>query len=107
MLGEFVPVLKTGDLEEGQMMGVTVQGEDVLVARVNGELYAVGNLCSHAEGWLDTGDLDPASCQVECPIHGAKFDLKTGKATRLPAFRPVPTYAVRVEGDAILVGPAG
>ncbi|MGH7907252.1 MAG: Rieske 2Fe-2S domain-containing protein, partial [Candidatus Binataceae bacterium] len=70
-----------------------------------GEYYAINNLCSHQGGWLDQGELLADTCEVMCPLHDGSFDLKTGEATSLPCKDPVTAYAVRVEGDDILLGP--
>ena len=101
----FVKVAKTRDLGEGGMLAVTVEGSEVLLARVQGHYYAISNVCSHADAWLDQGDLRTATWEVECPLHQGRFDLRTGKATAGPPNRPVQVYAVRVEGEDILVGP--
>jgi 3-phenylpropionate/trans-cinnamate dioxygenase ferredoxin subunit len=66
-----------------------------------GELFAIEDRCSHDDGPLAEGEFDLASCTVECPRHGSTFDLRTGKPRTLPAYRPVDTFAVRVEGDEI------
>jgi nitrite reductase/ring-hydroxylating ferredoxin subunit len=105
MLQGFVKVAKTSDLDEGEMLAVTVAGEEVLVARVQGHYHAIGNVCSHAHAWLDQGDLRSATWEVQCPLHEGRFDVRTGEATRGPPDRPVQVYAIRVEGEDILVGP--
>lgn len=105
MLSSFVKVAKTGDLGEGQMIMVMADGEEVLLVRAGGNFYAIGNVCSHQEGWLDQGDLYANSLEVQCPLHEARFDLRTGEPTREPAEDPVPAYAVRVQGDEIFIGP--
>ena len=103
MLSEFVKVAKVGDLAEGEMMLVTPNGEEVLLARINGDYFAIDNWCSHTGGMLDQGEL--LGYEVECPIHEGRFDLRTGEATQYPAEEPQMPYAVRVEGDDILLGP--
>ncbi len=79
-----------------------VGDRDVAVCNVNGAFYAIDDLCTHDGGSLDQGELDGQ--QIECPRHGARFDVTTGEAVQLPAFEPVETYPVRVEGDTIEVG---
>jgi 3-phenylpropionate/trans-cinnamate dioxygenase ferredoxin subunit len=100
-MGEFVAVAGEGDLGEGEMMAVQVQGRRVLLARVQGRVYAIGAVCTHEEGNLDEGDLD--GFDAVCPIHFASFDVRTGRVTAGPADRPEPVYEVRVEGGRILV----
>jgi nitrite reductase/ring-hydroxylating ferredoxin subunit len=106
MLTDFVKVCTTSQVPEGEMLGVTAAGEDILLVRTGGRLYAISNLCSHAGAWLELGQLLPASCEVECPVHEGRFDLRTGAPTRGPADEAVRAYAVRVDGDDVLVGPA-
>ena len=66
-----------------------------------GEFYAIRDVCSHADVPLSEGDVE--GCAIECWLHGSRFDLRTGKPTGLPAITPVPVYAVKVEGDDVLV----
>ena len=75
---------------------------DVAVCNVGGEFYAIDDLCTHDGGALDQGELEDA--EIECPRHGARFDVRTGAAIQLPAFEPVETHDVRVDGDAVQVG---
>ncbi len=103
-MGTFVKVAKTRDLAEGGMVAVTVGDAEVLLARVQGRYYAISNVCSHADAWLDQGDLRPATWEVQCPLHQGRFDLRTGKPTAGPPNQPVRVYDVRVEGEDILVG---
>src|SRR6202161_2496696 len=76
---------------------------EILVLAMNDCIYAVGNICTHDEVWLDDGILHPDSCEIEFPMHEGLFDLRTGAATLEPAERPVPTYVVRLEGDEIFI----
>jgi nitrite reductase/ring-hydroxylating ferredoxin subunit len=101
----FVKVAKTHDLAEGSMVAVLVGDTDVLLARVQGQYYAISNVCSHADAWLHQGELRSATWAVQCPLHQGCFDLRTGYPTAWPASQPVQVYAVRVEGEDILVGP--
>ena len=101
-MGEFVRVASVGDLEDDETMQVDVGDEQVLLARLGGEFYAIGEECTHeggplSQGWVEEG-------QVECPLHGAQFDLKSGDFTAPPASDPVKSYPVKVEGDDVLVG---
>ncbi len=100
---EFVAVARVGDLAAGAMTVVTVGDEEVLLARVGDEYFAVSAICTHTWGLLDQGSLH--GCEVECPLHTGRFDLRTGRATRPPALKPLPVYAVQVRDGAILVGP--
>jgi nitrite reductase/ring-hydroxylating ferredoxin subunit len=103
-MGDFVKVAKVNDLSVGETILVEVGDEQVLLANVDGKLYAIGDECTHAEGSLSQGWVDEG--QVECPVHGSLFDLKTGENTGPPAAEPVQSFPVRIEGDDVLVGPA-
>ncbi len=89
------------DLPEEGALRVELSGTPVCVARSGGVVYAIGDLCSHADVSLSEGDVEDGF--IECWLHGSQFDLATGEPTSLPANRPVPTYAVIVEGDDVLV----
>jgi 3-phenylpropionate/trans-cinnamate dioxygenase ferredoxin subunit len=90
------------DIPAGTVQVFAVGGRSVCVANLDGEnFYAIDNLCTHDNGPLGEGKL--ADGTVECPRHGARFDVKTGAVKALPAVRPVKTYAVEVNGDDITV----
>ena len=96
------PVARKSAIAPGQMTRVTADGGvPVLLCNVDGELYAVEDVCTHDGGALDGGELD--GCRVMCPRHGAFFDVTTGKALTLPAVSPLPTYVVRIDGDDVFV----
>ncbi len=97
----FVTVAKTSDVPEGAIKYVDVGGVPVALCRVGGELFAVGNLCTHDGGPLSGGSLEDHA--IECPRHGARFDVRDGHVVCLPAAAPIPSYAVRVEHDQIQV----
>jgi nitrite reductase/ring-hydroxylating ferredoxin subunit len=105
MMSEWVTVTKTDDLPEGEMIGATLDGLDVLVANVGGRYLAMGSVCTHEGGPLADGDLYDGI--VTCPWHGSEFSLETGKVETPPATEPEPVYEVRVEGDEIQVAKPG
>ena len=82
-----------------------VEWEDLEIGVVNcdGEILAVEDRCSHDDGDLMDGDVDPETCTVECPRHGSVFDLRTGKPLNLPAYVPIDTFSVTVEDGLIKV----
>ncbi len=94
-------VCSLSELEEDSAIGVEVGAESICVARSEGKVYALRDVCSHAEIALSEGEVDDGA--VECWLHGSRFDLSTGMPTGLPANRPVPTYPVKVEGDDVLI----
>ena len=96
-----VQVAQVDDLEPGSMMMVEVDGKPVLLANVDGEFYAVSDICTHEEYNLSEGSLDGGD--VECPGHSAFFDLKTGDVTDGPAMDPLETYTVQIEDGAVFI----
>ena len=80
---------------------VTVGEKRIALFRIGDDVYAVGDVCSHAEASLSEGEV--FDTEVECPRHGSEFDLKTGEPQSLPATRPVPTYEVTVEDDKVFL----
>jgi naphthalene 1,2-dioxygenase ferredoxin component len=90
-----------GDLPEGEVLGVDIAGRSIALYDVDGEVFATDNICTHAyarlsDGWLDD-DL------IECPLHAARFNVRTGKVLDPPATEDLKTYPVRVVGDEIQV----
>ncbi|MBI2884822.1 MAG: non-heme iron oxygenase ferredoxin subunit [Candidatus Omnitrophica bacterium] len=98
---EFVTVAKTSDVSPGHVKYVEVNGVAIALCHVDGQFFAVGNVCTHDGGPLSGGTLDDHA--IECPRHGARFDIRSGKVICLPAPIPIPTYDVRVEGDVVKV----
>ena len=84
-----------------EALAVTVGDLTVAIARDGDEFFAVEDLCSHAAVALSEGDV--ADCQIECWLHGSRFDLRTGKPTGLPATEPVAVFPVEVRDDGIYV----
>lgn len=97
----FVRAAKLSDVPEGQAVVVTLGETEVALGNVAGQIYAVANLCTHDGGPLGQGEL--LDHQIECPRHGARFDLRSGAVRTLPAVVPIPIYEVKVEGEEILV----
>ena len=97
----FIPVASLHDVPPGRSKEVMVGAERILVCNVNGTVYAVGDVCTHDNGPLGQGTLE--GNEIECPRHGARFDVKTGKVLCLPAILPIPTFEVKVEGAQIFV----
>ena len=97
----WVKVAKAKDLEEGTATVVVADGRRIALCNTGEGLYAIDDLCSHDRGPLDQGKL--LGKRIECPRHGAQFDVTTGKALTLPAIRPIRTYPLRVEEGAVEV----
>ena len=94
-------VAKLSELPEEGAVRVQVGSTPVCLARSGGEVFAVNDVCSHADVSLSEGDVEDGT--VECWLHGSRFDLRTGQPTGLPATKPVAVYAVTIEGDDVLV----
>ena len=98
---EFVKVAMVADLAPGERLFHDFEEETIILFNVNGEYFAIADLCSHDDGPLEDGSLDGYS--VECPRHGACFDIRNGKALSLPATQAIPSYQVKVENGNIYV----
>ena len=97
----YVRVAKVMDVPPGRVRVVEVEDEDVALCNVDGEIYAVANVCSHDNGPLGEGHL--LGDEIECPRHGARFKVRSGEVSTLPAIIPIPTFEVKIDGDDILV----
>jgi len=101
MTNAFSKVASKSDIPEGSAKVFTVGDTRIAVCNVSGQLFAIDDLCTHDNGPLGEGQL--VGDQIECPRHGARFDVKTGKALCLPAVKPVNAYEVELRGDEVWV----
>tara|TARA_B100001248_G_C26988066_1_gene277754 strand:+ start:135 stop:452 length:318 start_codon:yes stop_codon:yes gene_type:complete len=90
-----VKTFPTKDITQNASKVFNIDDNDIAIINCNDEYYAIDDLCSHAEASLSDGEV--YDCKVECPLHGAEFDLKTGEAITLPATKPVNIYPVSIE----------
>ena len=97
----FVKVALASDLSPGGKKLLDLDGRAVALFNVEGQLYAVDDVCTHDGGPLAEGELH--GCEIECPRHGARFDVRTGAALCMPAFEPVTTHEVKVEDGVVFV----
>ncbi len=104
-VSEFHRVADAKDVPAGEVRVLTVGGRRLAVCNVDGEYFAVDDLCTHDNGPLGEGEL--VDHQIECPRHGARFDIKTGKALCLPAIVPIGTYPVELRGQEIWIAVPG
>ena len=114
-MGNYVEAGKTGEFEEGTRKKVSIQGHEILLARVGDRFYAADNLCPHMGGDLSAGKLEGTI--ITCPRHASRFDLRDGKVVRwlkgsglisavgkvLKSPKPLKTYDVKIEVDTILI----
>ena len=101
----FERVCARSEVPEDGALRVELPDVDVAIVDFDGQLFAIEDVCSHAEVALTDGDVDEVDGvpTIECALHGSCFDLRTGQPTNLPATEPVPVYPVRVEGEDVYV----
>lgn len=102
MTEDFAKVASLSELPVGGRKLVEIDGVRIAIFNLDGELHAIEDVCTHDGGPLVEGEM-MNDCQVECPRHGARFDIRTGAALSMPAFEATNTYAVEIDGDDILV----
>jgi 3-phenylpropionate/trans-cinnamate dioxygenase ferredoxin subunit len=92
------------DVPVGAAVSVDIEGTEVAIVRCDDDgVFAVRDECSHASIPLSEGEVDTENCEIECWLHGSRFDLRTGEPTGLPAYEPVPVYPCKIDGDDIVV----
>lgn len=99
---DYVAIASVNDLPPGERLYVTIDETQIIVFNLAGNLYAIGDICSHDGNVLDEAPVE--GFDVVCPRHGAHFDLRSGKATALPAVMGIPAYPVRVKDGQIEIG---
>ncbi|MBI3872943.1 MAG: non-heme iron oxygenase ferredoxin subunit [candidate division Zixibacteria bacterium] len=106
MADQFVTVAKAADVPVGAARVVEVRGQRLALCNVNGTIYVIDDTCTHDDGPLGEGAIDGFA--IECPRHGARFDVRTGAVLRMPAAYPIRSYPTRiVNGDVQINLPAG
>jgi 3-phenylpropionate/trans-cinnamate dioxygenase ferredoxin subunit len=98
----YYEIANVNEILPGQRIYIEVDRTPIVILNIGGLLYAVGDVCTHDNGPVGEGELD--GTQIICPRHGARFDLCTGRAVKLPAIKGIPTYPVRVVNDLIEIG---
>ncbi len=89
------------ELSAGKPVKIEKDGRSICVTRIGDEVFAIDDTCSHSDASLSEGDV--TDFKIECWLHGAEFDLRTGEALTPPAVAPVKTYSVSVDGDSVTV----
>ena len=98
---EFIKVARVADLPPGERLWLEFEEETVVLFNINGRFYCIVDVCTHDGAPLEDAQIE--GHEVECPRHGARFDVRTGAALCLPAVSPVPTFEVKVEGPDIYI----
>lgn len=101
MNDSWMDVMALADVFEGEVMAVNVQGKEIALYEVQGELYATDNLCTHGAARLSDGFLEGR--EIECPFHQGRFDVCTGKALCAPLTENIRVYPVRIENKRVFV----
>ena len=100
-MADFVKVARSDEINPGQARLIDVKGKQIALFNINGEFFAIDDMCTHEEASLAEGEI--SGHEVTCPLHGAKFDVRTGEVLGPPAYDDVVRYAVRVMGTDIEV----
>lgn len=93
--------IQFSNLVEGKPQKISLGDKDVCVARIGEEVFAVADICTHSEASLSEGDI--SNYKIECWLHGAEFDLRTGDAMTPPAIEALETFEVRRDGDTVTI----
>ena len=99
---QFYNIGTVDELSNGERLFLEVDGQPIVVFNIAGNYFAIGDVCTHDEGPLGDGELE--GFEITCPRHGARFDVRTGKALALPAVIDTPSYPVRVVDGFIEIG---
>lgn len=99
-MDDYVKVATVDDIQPGERVLIELDGIRIAIFNLDGTYYAIEDTCTHDGGPLVEGEILDG-CQIQCPRHGARFDIRTGAALTMPAFEPTPTYEVQVDGEDI------
>ncbi|MBE3144371.1 MAG: non-heme iron oxygenase ferredoxin subunit [Planctomycetes bacterium] len=99
---EYVEIAPVDQLTDGERLFVELGGKSIVLFNLAGKLFAIGDVCSHDNGPVGDGEIEEN--EIICPRHGARFDIRTGKATSLPALVDIPAYPVRVMEGMVQIG---
>ena len=102
MVSQYKKACAESEIEEGKTKVVTIENKPIILAKSGGKIFALEGICSHDGGEFGANE-KVIDSQIECPRHGARFDIRTGDATRMPAVVGVNRYDVKVENNDIYV----
>jgi len=99
---EYVEIAPTDQIPDGERLFIEVAGKSIVLLKIAGKLFAIGDVCTHDNGPVGNGEIEKN--EIICPRHGARFDIRSGKATSLPAVVDIPAYPVRVMNGKVEIG---
>jgi 3-phenylpropionate/trans-cinnamate dioxygenase ferredoxin subunit len=99
---DYLEIAPVSELPNGERMFVDIGDTPIVIFNIGGQLFAIGDVCTHDDGPLGDGDVE--GFNVTCPRHGAKFDVRTGKVTSMPAVEDIPAYPVQIRDGIIFLG---
>jgi 3-phenylpropionate/trans-cinnamate dioxygenase ferredoxin component len=99
---DYLEILPLDQLPDGERIFIEAADRSIVILNLAGKLFAIADVCSHDNGPLGDGEIE--ECELICPRHGARFDIRTGKATSLPALVDIPAYPLRVMDGMIEIG---
>ena len=100
-MSDWINAVSTQDLTSGEHTVVEIDGVSIALFNLDGEFYAIEDVCTHDGSEIASGCIVDGS--IECPRHGARFDIKTGAVTAPPAYEPIDTFPVRVVEDVVQI----
>ncbi|HUS94221.1 MAG TPA: non-heme iron oxygenase ferredoxin subunit [Patescibacteria group bacterium] len=100
-MSEFVPVAMRDEVPPGARKLIDFDAVSVVLFNIGGDFYCIEDVCTHDGGPVGEGDIE--GCSIECPRHGARFDLRDGSVLSMPAVVPIPTYQVKLDGNQVFI----
>jgi 3-phenylpropionate/trans-cinnamate dioxygenase ferredoxin subunit len=100
---EYIPVAETDEIPNGERIFVDIDEHSIVIFHIAGKFFAIADICSHDDGPVGDGELE-SEYEISCPRHGGRFDIRTGKATNLPAIIDIPAYPLQVKDGQVEVG---
>ncbi len=99
---EYMDILPEAEFPTGERLFIEIEGKPIVLFNLAGQYYAIGDVCTHDNGPLGDGELDGE--EIVCPRHGGRFEVRSGKASGLPAVKDIPAYPVRVVEGSLQIG---
>ena len=99
---QYYPVEKIDDFKSGDRLFIEINEYPIIIFNIAGNIFAIADMCSHDKGPLEDGEIE--KFEIVCPRHGARFDIRSGKVTSLPAITDIPSYPVKIFEGVINIG---